>query len=132
MMSSFFRKWPLIIPLILLVGGCGEGNPKPDNLIPEQDYIDLLIELQLLESYRLTTPPDSTNIDSIKQVIYDKYGVNQRQFVASHRYYQRQIEPQKERIAKAIDSLKATMIKEGLVDSATQVHRGNRIQSRRQ
>ncbi len=38
--------------------------------------------------------------------------------MASHVYYQRQIEPQKERIVAAIDRLRKQMVQEGLTDSS--------------
>ncbi|MDR8392179.1 DUF4296 domain-containing protein [Aliifodinibius sp. S!AR15-10] len=121
-MNNTFRTWLLLFPLVALLAGCIEKpkNPKPENLIPEDDYIDLLIELQLLKSYRASFPPDSAepNIDSLKALIYDKYHVNEEQFLRSHRYFQSQVEPQVERVTNAIDSLKEQMVKDGLMDSS--------------
>lgn len=106
-----------LLPFLLLLGSCKEENPKPEKLIPEDTYINLLVELQLLESYRSSTPEDSTSIDSLKSIVFTKYDATQEQFVESHRYYQKQVKPQKERISKAIDRLREKMVAEGLMDS---------------
>ena len=106
------------ISIASLFNGCKSENPKPENLIQEDQYIELLVELQLLESYRSVTPQDTLSIDSLKNVIYGRYKVNEQQFVASHRYYQQQIEPQKERIVTAIDRLREHMVQKGLIDSS--------------
>lgn len=118
------HRFKLIILVLAVAGmflGCSEDveNQRPKNLIPEDTYIDLMIELQLLESYRTSIPKDSlkVNIDSLKNVIYDKYKVEEQQFLASHQYYQRQVKPQADRISNAIDSLKQQMVKDGLMDS---------------
>ncbi len=72
MMNKSAIAWALL-PLLLLFGGCKEDNPRPENLVPEDRYINLLIELQLLESYRLSTPQDSLSTDSLKNEIFEQY-----------------------------------------------------------
>ncbi len=113
----------LLLPLLGLITSCANNeSPRPENLIPEDDYIELLIELQLLESYQESNPEDSAkvNTDSLTQLIFDKYKVTRQQFVTSHEYYQREIKPQVDRIASAIDSLRKQMVEDGLVDSNKQ------------
>ncbi|MDX1636988.1 MAG: DUF4296 domain-containing protein [Balneolaceae bacterium] len=116
------RLYRLMIGLSLVfLGSCSgpNDNPRPENLIDEDTYIDLMIELQLLRSYQTAVPEDSVRvkIDSLKNVVYRKYGVSEQQFMESHYYYQRQVEPQIDRITGAIDSLKMQMVEDGLMDS---------------
>jgi hypothetical protein len=86
------RITPLLTFLVILVfSGCsGQGSPeKPDDLIPEDQYIDLLIEMQHIQSYR-NAEPDSVNADSLKEVVFNSYNVTDSQFLATHKYYQLQ------------------------------------------
>lgn len=82
------------------------NDDPPKNLIDEDTYINLLIELQLLKSYQESVPPDSTNIDSLKSLIFNKYNVSELVFRLSHDYYQKQVGEQRQRVVRAIDSLR--------------------------
>ena len=91
--------------ICLIVSGC-LGNDEPENLVKEDTYINLLVELHLLKTY-LQQPPDSTtNIDSLQAAIYAEYGVTEKQFQESHTYYQQDIKKQSKRIKKAIEELR--------------------------
>lgn len=95
----------LICSFILL--GCGDD--KPSNLLAEDTYIDLLVELQLLRSYQ-QNHPDASGIDSLRTVIFDKYHTTEVQFKQSHQYYQQDIDRQSERIKEAIERLRKDRI----------------------
>ncbi|MDX1617827.1 MAG: DUF4296 domain-containing protein [Balneolaceae bacterium] len=99
-----------IIALALLasISACSanDGVTPPENLIGEETYLHLLIELQLLKSYQEIVPPDSMNIDSLKKVIFNKYDVSEARFRKSHNYYQHQVGRQRQRVVRAIDSLR--------------------------
>lgn len=95
--------------ILILVGSfpaCSGIEGPPENPIEEDTYINLLIELQLLKSYQESIPPDSVDVDSLKGLIFDKYGVTEQQFRVSHSLYQQQIDQQQQRVVRAIDSLK--------------------------
>jgi len=83
-----------------------EEIPKPKNLLPEDTYIDLLVEVQHLITYQ-NAYPDSVNSDSLTSSIYDKYQVTEEEFLASHEYYQKQVKEQVGRIDEALLRLKA-------------------------
>lgn len=81
----------LFILIVVVVTGCsGQHKPeKPKNLIPEDTYIDLLIEMQNIQSYR-NADPDSVNADSLKSLVLNHYNVSDSQFLSTHKYYQMQ------------------------------------------
>lgn len=93
-----------------LMVSCGAGTEPPENLIKEDKYIDLLIELQLLKSYQAISNIDSTTADSLLRAVFKKYGVTEKQFKKSHEYYQGRLEKQIERIDQAIDRLRKDRI----------------------
>lgn len=98
----------LTCALIAGIAACSDyaTEAPPENLLKEDTYINLLIELQLLKSYQESIPPDSTDIDSLKNEIFDRYGATEQQFRISHDYYQIQVEEQRQRVIRAIDSLR--------------------------
>ena len=80
----------LILIVMVLTGCSGQHKPeKPKDLIPEDTYIDLLVEMQNIESYR-NAEPDSVNADSLKTAVLNRYSVSDSQFLATHKYYQMQ------------------------------------------
>ncbi len=110
MVNNFFK--PLlnfgigIMLITIAISGClgPEKIPEPDNLIPEDQYIDLMVEMQHIIIYR-SAEPDSVDVDSLKAIVYDEYGVTDEQYQASHEYYQRHVKQQLERVDKAIKRL---------------------------
>lgn len=94
------------IMLVLLTASCSENPQKPDNLIDEDTYTDLLIELQLIRSYGENAETDSTTIDSLTTDVFQKYDVSAETFMESHRYYEQFPQEQKERTEEAIERLK--------------------------
>jgi len=106
------NRFGIITLLLFLLIGC-MGNPqKPDHLIPEKKYIDLLVELQLVRSFADNATTDSTTVDSLTKAVYKKYGVTAQQFHNSHEYYQQFPEKQKERVDKAIEELKMDQVED--------------------
>lgn len=83
---------------------------RPDNLIAEDTYIDLLVELQLLRSYAESKQTDSLTIDSLTSEVFDRYEVSDEVFRSSHNYYQQFPKQQIDRIEKAIERLKMDQV----------------------
>ncbi len=108
MFNNVFIVLFLSLIIIVLIGGCTglEERPKPENLISEDLYLDVFVELQQVRSYA-NAKPDSVNIDSLKQLVFQKYPVDEEQFLASHRYYQSQVDAQIVRTEKAIQRMEA-------------------------
>lgn len=111
-------KWlaPLIFLLFFSVLSCSDRTPKPDQLIQEDEYIDLMVELQLVRSYGETNSLDSLTVDSLTDEVFQKYEVTDSVFVQSHNYYQQFPKKQQTRIEKAIERLKMDQVS----DSTTQ------------
>ncbi|HBX64983.1 MAG TPA: hypothetical protein DEG32_02035, partial [Balneolaceae bacterium] len=84
-----------VLSTLLFFSNCmgTEKSPRPDNLIAEENYIDLLVEMQHITTYR-NAMPDSVNADSLKSLIYDKFGITEEEYLTSHQYYQKQVDRQ--------------------------------------
>lgn len=91
--------------LLLTVAACSAEDPRPENLISEETYIDLLVELQLIRTLE-DRSDEPVPGDSLRQEIFRKYEVDSLQFEESHTYYQQNLEEQKARIGQAIERLR--------------------------
>ncbi|HET8866558.1 MAG TPA: DUF4296 domain-containing protein [Gracilimonas sp.] len=97
-----------IMLITVSISGClgPEKIPVPDNLIPEDQYIDLMVEMQHIIIYH-SAEPDSVDADSLKAIVYDEYDVTDEQYRASHEYYQKHVKQQIARVDSAIKRLEA-------------------------
>ena len=94
-----------IFCLWLTLPGCTDDTPA--GLIAEETYIDLIVELQLLQSYVSYNQPDSLTVDSLRNEIFNHYNVSETQFQESHKYYQdHDLRAQRDRIGEAIEDLR--------------------------
>lgn len=87
-----------IIALILsgsLLFSCQEKEAEaaaiPENLIPKEDFKELMIDIHLLEATKklnlLEEMNDSTKIDVFYQSIFDNYNTDLESFQEAHDYY---------------------------------------------
>lgn len=95
-----------ILALCLVVFACNQEPKPPKDLIQEETYINLLIELQLVKAYQKKLQPDSTVIDSLRQVLFNRYSVTKKQFQQSHQFYRQHLKAQQARIDSAIERLR--------------------------
>lgn len=95
---------------MLTILGCSDRPPKPERLVEEDKYINLMVELQLVRSYGETNSLDSLTVDSLTDEVFHKYEITDSIFVKSHNYYQRFPEKQQTRIEKAIERLKMDQV----------------------
>lgn len=96
--------------LLLTVAACSAEDPRPENLIEEETYIDLLVELQLIRTLE-DRSDEPVPADSLRQEIFRKYEVDSTQFEESHTWYQQNLEEQKVRIGQAIERLRRDRIR---------------------
>lgn len=112
MQQLFCSLRKLFLPIVLTAGilfmpACSEPDiPKPGNLIPEQTYMDVLTEMQILKVWHGSSP-DSLNVDSLRDEVFKSYGVDSTQFAASHIYYEQFIPEQEARVNRMIENLEA-------------------------
>ncbi|HET6528857.1 MAG TPA: DUF4296 domain-containing protein [Balneolaceae bacterium] len=107
-----------LIILLLLSFGCKQTPEKPERLIPEKKYINLLVELQLVRSFSETTSKDSLSTDSLMQEVFNKYDISRQVFEQSHKYYEKFPKQQKERINRAIELLKLDQVRNDTTQTA--------------
>lgn len=106
------NRFGLLLLLFITFIGCSENPERPPQLIPEDEYIDLLVELQLVRSYTTEMRSDSATVDSLTQAVFRKYDVSGEVFSQSHTYYQKFPKEQQERIDKAIERLKMDRVED--------------------
>ncbi|MFY0684492.1 MAG: DUF4296 domain-containing protein [Balneola sp.] len=92
----------IVFPLLLLLG-CKEENyiPKPEPLMEEAQYLDLLLELKILKVYQ-SRGASGKVVDSLYTEIFLQHDADTALFRKSHAYYQAQTVLQQERVDSLI------------------------------
>lgn len=111
----------VIIIFLLFTVACEDSLQRPEQLVPEDEYISLLVEMQLIRSYEDTGHIDSLYADSLRDKVFEEYGISADAFWDSHLYYQEFPKEQKERIDEAIERLQMDQ-----VDDTTRTNRPKR------
>ncbi len=94
------NKILLIFISSIMMASCNESEKPPENLLPEDTYIQLLGELYLAHNLRDLDIENIQMTDSVRQELFSKYGVTREQFTESHHYYQRDLNGQIRRVDK--------------------------------
>lgn len=97
------KKLFVLIFAFFLMLGCKDKNhiAKPDPLMEEAQYLDLLFELNILKVYQSRGTPGSV-VDSLYTEIFKKHEADSTLFRVSHQYYQTQLEQQQVRVDSLI------------------------------
>lgn len=96
------RPANLIAVFLLMLSACAT-EPQP---VPEDTYVTLLAEAALIQAvYALTA--DTALSSTLFHEVLAEYGVSDEDFQTSHQFYQRDIQGQAARWAKARDRLAA-------------------------
>ncbi len=100
------RNWFFGLFLLFALANCEQNYAPepPENLISENVYMDLFYEMELLRVLQYYNPPQEL-VDSLNQVILDKYDIDGADFLASHRYYQSQVAEQEQRAVLILERL---------------------------
>ena len=100
------RNWFFGLFILFMLSNCDQKYTPgpPENLISESVYMDLFYEMELLRVLQYYNPPQEL-VDSLNQVILDKYDIDGTDFLASHRYYQSQVGEQEKRVVKVLERL---------------------------
>jgi len=101
------RNLFIVLPLVFvtLILACdSEKTDAPKDLIPEQKYIQLLAEMEVIKVY-LETEIDSASAREKMEYVFEEYGVTQDQFLRSNAYYEKNAVDQHRRIEEASEWL---------------------------
>ena len=100
----------IIISLSSCVNSMNNERPleKPDELISEKEFVELLYQIQLLEGARTGTTVlgDSIELNKFYAVLYDKFEVNKNQVRNSFKYYHSNPKEMSQYYQWIIDSLR--------------------------
>jgi len=80
------------------------NNDRPDDLIPEDLYLDLLIELEMAHSFFVNSE-DSLKVKEMISGVFEHYGITPDRFERSHAWYDSDIDAQILRYRRALDRL---------------------------
>lgn len=97
-------KLYIIGVIILSVWTFSCTDDRPENLIPEDKYIDLFTELTVLNQLR-DEQIEGISREYLRDQIFEQHGLSQETFRTSHNYYQRNAEEQIVRLEKVIKKL---------------------------
>lgn len=92
----------LISILILLVSGCGEKNNEkvPDDVIPREQMIDIVVDAWFMESVIHNTIKVYERLDFVSETLYveffEEHKITKEQFTHSIEYYMRDDESSQE------------------------------------
>ncbi|WP_018127840.1 hypothetical protein [Balneola vulgaris] len=93
----------------------------PADLMSEDLYLDIFLELELLKVYYdPSLPPQKP--DSLLNAIWDKYDISKEEFLTSHQFYQSQVAAQQVRVDSVIKRIDRLMVLfENVQDSTEQL-----------
>lgn len=96
-----------ILPVIMLLMtgflySC--SNEKPQNIIDEETYLSLLVEIHILRAID-NNYGDENKRDELLDAIYEHYNITASEFEISHDYYQKDVDEQRLRLRKARDMM---------------------------
>lgn len=98
--SGYLPAWLFVTALLAI--SC--SDPKPDDLIGKEDFINLLVEFELLRTLQ-RTEGDSLRTAEITHAVLDRYGITFEQFERSNEYYLTDAEEYRHLYREAIEQL---------------------------
>ncbi|MCH4551804.1 MULTISPECIES: DUF4296 domain-containing protein [Aestuariibaculum] len=102
------KQFITYLGVILIATSCGNlsGPKKPENLIPKDKMINILIDARLVGSVNGTNKRflEDRGYD-LKNYVFEKHGIDSLQFAESNDYYTYHIKQYQDIFDKAIDSL---------------------------
>lgn len=100
----------LFYSFLLFLVAC-QHDPKPDNLIDQEQFIPLLVDIHLADGYLTSKSqlPDSLSYrgNGLYAVIFKKYGVDSVAFINSFKYYSRHLNEMSQIYKEVVDRLTA-------------------------
>jgi hypothetical protein len=103
-MKKFF------LTVLVIVSACAINNDVPEDLIPQEQMIPLLIEIHLLESKIRNLsirPKDSAKVvyDHYEKLLFADFNITSDQYERSYNYYIDHLDEFKEVYTSVVDTL---------------------------
>lgn len=86
-----------ILFLLIFVISCAEKPTPPENLIPEEKFLDVMVELRVLQTFQ-NTFFDSAKTAAFLDSLYLKFEIDEQQVLESNAYYE--IDPEAHHLRK--------------------------------
>lgn len=103
------KKYILIIPLLGFLFSCNTGVETPENLLPKEKMITVLIDFHLREAAVQGASMNAEDEKIVKGHAIDKvlakHGVDSASFTTSYDYYLKQVEQLNEIYDTVLDSI---------------------------
>ena len=103
-MSRVLLLFGILMSGLITVNCEEEPFQKPDDLIPEDTYIRLMVDVQLFDAL-VYTSDSLSNADSLRDALFNTYQTNEDVFLRSHYYYQSNIMKHNARLDSALNAL---------------------------
>ena len=94
----------LLLFLLVAVSAC---ERKPADLIPEDVYVNLLVEFEII-NFLYGSEADSLAQREFLNLVFRSYNISPEQFDRSHAWYERDVEAQIQRKRLAVDRMNQT------------------------
>lgn len=98
-----------LVLILLTVLSCGESDNKPDDILPKEKMVEMLIDIHILESeiQNLRIKKDSSHLlyNSFEREIFKKNNVDKEVYRRSFEYYLNDVDGMEEIYDVVIDSL---------------------------
>jgi len=89
---------------LILFTSCTDS--QPDNLLEEDVYESIFIELAIIDQLEATLLGEYTRRE-LRQMVYDHYGVTAEDFAETHAFYEQNIEKQLERVDRINERMRS-------------------------
>lgn len=100
----------IFLTALVIVSACTTGSEVPDDLIPQDQMVSILIEVHMLESNIKSLsirPKDSAKVvyDHYENLLFADFNITQEQYERSFNYYIENLDEFKEVYTSVVDSL---------------------------
>lgn len=78
----------LIVVLVMFFLGCKHEELKPSNVLPKQEMIQLIVEIELSQAaFKIKSQDKKFDLDKVSNSIFEKHKTTSQNFDESLKYY---------------------------------------------